>query len=464
MRQAAFHRGYIWVALAMAIGGGFAIGSHLTFILGFGFLPGRSFVSFVQLHGHVQLVGWSGLFVMGVSLHFLPRLAAVPIARPHYVAWVLWLMAWGLGLRTVAQLLLPYLTDSPWFGPLAWIAVVSGGLEGGGMLLYVGLLVSTIRGSGVTSARPALVVLRPFLAAMLFGWVLYAGLNAVLLVDMAQHARFVVHGGWNQFATHSFIGLVLLPVAFALSVRLLPLYLRLAVPTWSVARMAYIYLAGLGFQLLPSAPPLFQLAPQTASACASVGQLLSGGVVLWFVWRLAPLTHRQAPQSASRREQAGAERRAPPPGVPDKGEFGRFERLVYAAYVWLTLAACGDIINGLGGVAAASPLISKDAIRHMYVFGFITLLIFGMAVRMLPGFFRKRRVAYPGCVEATFWLGNAAVVCRILLLVIPATLLHAIPMGLVMARIAFALSGLLGLAAVLCLTLNLWRTARLGQE
>ena len=332
------------------------------------------------------------------------------------------------------------------------------------MLLYVGLLVSTIRGSGVTSARPALVALRPFLAAMLCGWVLYAGLNAVLLVDMAQHARFVVHGAWNQFATHSFIGLVLLPVAFALSVRLLPLYLRLAVPTWSVARTAYIYLVGLGLQLLPSAPPLFQLAPQTASACSSVGQLLSGGVVLWFVWRLAPLTHRQAPQSASRREQAGAERRATPPGVPDDGEFGRFERLVYAAYVWLTLAACGDIINGMGGVAAASTLISKDAIRHMYVFGFITLLIFGMAVRMLPGFFRKRRVAYPGCVEATFWLGNAAVVCRILLLVIPATLLHAIPMGLVMARIAFALSGLLGLAAVLCLTLNLWRTARLGQE
>jgi hypothetical protein len=40
--------------------------------------------------------------------------------------------------------------------------------------------------------------------------------------------------GWNAFAVQVFLGLVLLPVALAFSVRTLPLYLRLAVPDWPV--------------------------------------------------------------------------------------------------------------------------------------------------------------------------------------------------------------------------------------
>jgi hypothetical protein len=72
MEHAAFHRGFIWVALGMALLVGFSIGAHLTAVLGLGFVPGRGFVSFIQTHGHVQLVGWAGLFIMGISLHVLP--------------------------------------------------------------------------------------------------------------------------------------------------------------------------------------------------------------------------------------------------------------------------------------------------------------------------------------------------------------------------------------------------------
>jgi hypothetical protein len=33
------------------------------------------------------------------------------------------------------------------------------------------------------------------------------------------------------------------------------------------------------------------------------------------------------------------------PGLPDYGEFGRFEWLLYAAYVWLIVAACGERVS-----------------------------------------------------------------------------------------------------------------------
>ena len=57
MKHATFHLGYIWAALAMALGAGLPIGVHLTFILGFGFPVGAGFASLMQTHGHLQLRG-----------------------------------------------------------------------------------------------------------------------------------------------------------------------------------------------------------------------------------------------------------------------------------------------------------------------------------------------------------------------------------------------------------------------
>jgi len=86
----------------------------------------------------------------------------------------------------------------------------------------------------------------------------------------------------------------------------------------------------------------------------------------------------------------------------------------------------------------------------------------GMAVRMLPGFLHKRQVASPFLVAATFWLGNAAALGRVLPFVLPSVVLQGVPASASIARIAFALSGLLGLAAIWCLAVNLWKTMQKG--
>jgi uncharacterized protein involved in response to NO len=456
LTHATFPRGYIWVALAMALGAGFPIGAHLAAVLGFSFPLGRGFASFLQLHGHVQLVGWTGLFIMGISLYFLPRLAGVPLAHPRWLAWILWLIAVGLGLRSIGHIVVPYLIDSPWLDPVVWLVAGSGLLEWGGIGLYAMLLVRTVRGVGDMSNRPALLVVRPYIGMMLAGWFLYACLNLGLLGHMALHRSVVVHQAWNQFAVQSFIGLVLLPVAFAFSIRTLPLYLHLVVPDRLVRYTAYAYLVTLTLQVLPTAPPLAKLAPRVVSDLTSLGTLLKGGVILWFVWQLDVLTHRREPRPLHRQLHPESARR---PDPSQHGAFGRFERLVYAAYVWLSLAAVGEVVSG-GAVLLGRPGPGMgNAVSHMYLLGFSTMLIFGMAVRMLPGFFQQRRVAMPALVNATFWLGNAATVCRVLLFVLPPVILQGVPASLEMARSAFAVSGLLGLAAVGCLAVNVWQTA-----
>jgi hypothetical protein len=460
VKHAAFQQGFVWAALTAALGVGFPIGAHVAFVLGFGFPVRRGLASFIHIHGHVQLVGWAGLMIMGISLHFMPRLAGIPIAQPQWLRRLVGLVALGLGLRSIGHAVLPYLVGQPAFTPVAWLVVASGGLESSGMLLYLWLLIRTFCAARDARQRPALRAVRGYVGMMMAGWLLYAGCNVGLVVHMACAAAVVLHPAWNQWAIQSFLGLVLLPVAFAFSVRLFPLYLRLAVPDWSVRGMAYAYLAALVLELLPAVPPLHALAPHTTASLSHLGAVLKGGSIVWFVWQVDILTRRRAPWTVHRQLHPGPERRPTRPGLPDYGEFGRFERLVYAAYIWLVLAAGGDSVSGLAALLQWPWLLQKTAIRHMYFLGFITLLMFGVAVRMLPGFMHQRKVAHVALVEATFWLGNAAVVSRLLPFILPPAVLQSVPASAVIARIAFAGSGLLALMAVGCLAVNLWHTAR----
>jgi uncharacterized protein involved in response to NO len=249
---------------------------------------------------------------------------------------------------------------------------------------------------------------------------------------------------------------VLLPVALSFSLRLLPLYLRLPPVDWSTRVVANAYLIAVLLHLLPALPPLLAQAPRFLTGLAHGGAVLKAAVLLWFVWKLAGLTrrrpwpgHRQLPPHRSTR-----------PGGPYDEAFGRFARLVYAAYIWLILSACAEAASALALSLGVAAFISGNAVLHMYLMGFISLLIFGIAVRLLPGFMHQRRVARPGLVEATSWLGNAATLCRVVWFVLPAGLWSVFPAVYVGARIAFALSGLLGLAAVLALAVNLWQTSR----
>ena len=462
MSHASFDCRYIWVACAMALGAGFSIAGHLSFILGLSFRPGPGFTSFVQTHGHVQLVGWAGLFIMGISLHVMPRMAGVPLAHPHWRSWILWLVTWGLGLRIAGHSLVAYVLRSPGVEIVSGAVVLSGLLELVGIGLYIRLMCLTIGGVPGGEQRPALQSIRPYMRSMMCGWLLYAGLNVALLTAMIWQRQVAVTALWNDIAIRCFVGLVLLPVAFAFSVRFLPLYLRLTAPTWPVQHVAYVYLLGWCLEVTGLIPPVQVLIPQGSEALMQAGQMVKGVGILWFVWRLGVLTrgHLAWLGPASSRRPRGARQ-----ANASDHAFGVFDGIIVSAYIWLAIAAGYELLSGVMWWVGSDVSISHDAVRHVYLMGFVTLLMLGVAVRMLPGLMHARHVANPGLVGATLWLGNAAVVGRVVLVGLPGPIWQALPMWAVQgARIAFAWSGILGLAAVMCLTLNLWRTAKIASH
>jgi uncharacterized protein involved in response to NO len=66
-------------ALLLGAGGGFVLACVLTVTSMLGIALGSWWIALAQTHGDLQLFGWAGLFVVGVSLHFLPRLRGTPL-------------------------------------------------------------------------------------------------------------------------------------------------------------------------------------------------------------------------------------------------------------------------------------------------------------------------------------------------------------------------------------------------
>ncbi len=459
--QAKFHLGFIWTALSIAFFGGFAIGAHLAAVIGLNFSLGNGFYSYIQIHGHLQLVGWAGLFIIGISLHFIPRLAGIPIAQPQWIPRIQFLMATGLIVRAIFHSILPYVTALAVFQILSLAVAISGWLELAGIASYIFLVLRSLRAVRQTGKeRPALQAVKPYFAMMFSGWLIYAGLNAVLLVDMAANGAVTVNQPWDDFAINLFIGLVLLPVAFAFSVRMFPLYLRLPAP-FRVRQIGLAYLIFFLLQIIPTVPAVLRTAPEHAFLVSAAGQCGKSAIIFYFVWKLDVLLRRRAPWTVHRVFESGP---GPPPtrdGLPDYGEFGRFERLLYAAYLWLLCGAGLELLTGLAVLSNWELEVSTDAVRHVYLLGFITLLILGMAVRMIPGFIQKK-LASAKLVDFTFWLGNLAVIGRVFPLLVPAALFEKISSVIFLSQALFALSGMSGLAAIFCLAVNLRRTAKHG--
>ncbi len=442
-RHTTFQIRAIWLALSAAILGGFALAGHLAFVIGYTFPLGDGYATYIQVHGYIQLIGWAGLFIIGVSLHFIPRLAGFPLRNPHWLPRILWLIGLGLLLRMVCHSVQPYCESGIAFGVLTWSIVISAFMVWWGVLTYLALLVGVLRQVRRASAtKPKLMTVRPFFGMMMVGFLVYTSAHLILLGRMAWAGDVVVDRTWNLWSVEAFTGLTLLPVSFAFSIRLLPLYLGLPTPQWNTRAFAYVFLAAVGLQILGTLP----ISPTLPRVHAGyVGRALKAALILLLVWRLAVLTGR------GRRDRDR---------TPATAAFGRFDWSIYAAYVWLVVGAGLDLASSASVIAGAGLPVRPDVVRHAYLMGFVTNLIVGVAPRMIPGFIRAGSPAYPSLVGATFWLVNLGAVGRVVYLVVPIAVYRTIPIIGTAASSAFAFSGVLALAGVTCLAVNLVATAR----
>lgn len=440
-------------ALLVGTAGGFVLATVLTLTTMLGAVSGHWWLALVQAHGQLQLYGWAGLFVIGVSLHFMPRLRGNPLALPRLVPWILGALITGLLLRAISQ---PLATLS---GSPLWPAglIASGVLEAAALLGVVFLLARTFAGGPPVRMRPAFRGVAPLIIGA------YASLGIASLVNVVNMFLALSTGGIVGSATDDLnvaLGLFgfLVPMALGMSAQSLPMYAGLdAFPRKVLWPLAGAYFSGL---LLFCLGTFGLLSPGgLAGIAGGLGMLLVGIALLIFIGVFLSLMRKRgrlpkrvadlAPQPAE------VQRSYKKKVAKERGDFGPFVALIAGAYMWAMLAGALLVIDGGALLIGFAPLFALDAIRHSLAVGFITLLICGIAPRMITGF-SGGHIVSPRLVTATLWLGNLAALLRV------GSILFAAPLSTIMIAnyslyaLLFGLSGPLGLALALCLAINLW--------
>jgi uncharacterized protein involved in response to NO len=437
-------------ALLLGIGGGFLLATILTITRILPVQLGAWWAALAQAHGHLQLYGWAGLFVLGVALHFLPRLRGTPLVAARLIPWILVSISVSMILRALCQ---PLLTVYP---AMIWRVglVGSGILEMGAFALILWSLILTATRGPRPTTRPAYWSVFPFLVGAFCALGLASIINLVNVVQ-AANGGLVMNTGDMLNVTLGLFGF-LVPVALAMSARSLPMYAGLdGFPRRILWLLAGAYFAGL---ILMGAGTIES---SWSSISMGIGSVLMGAVVMVFIGIFLALMRRRGriPQRVAKLspEPAVLTRSYQHQIKKEHTDYGPFVGLVASAYLWALLGALLLLIDGASMLIMGSELVSFDAIRHCFALGFIALLICGIAPRMLPSFSGGKMLS-PRLVSATLWLGNIATLLRVgSLLLAP---LFVITQGFAIETFLFSLSGPCGLALALCLAINLWPALR----
>jgi len=457
--QAPFKRVAPVIGAALLIGtcGGFVLAAVLTLTAMLGLVTGPWWLAVAQAHGHLQLYGWAGLFVIGVALHFVPRLRGNPLALPQLVPWILGTLVAGLLLRALCQPLATLSSALIWRTGL----IASGVLECAALLGVVSLIALTLKNGPKLALRPAFRGVFPFIAGA------FAALGLACIVNLANvslapaNAGIVVSAGDDLNVTLGLFGF-LVPMALAMSAQSLPMYAGLdAFPRKALWPLAGGYFAGLVLFCLGDLDSLQPGRP--AGLIGGGGMLLIGLVLLIFTGVFLSLMRRRGrlpervaalapqPHTLARSYRINV--------VKEHTAFGSFVAVIASAYLWAILAGVLLLSNGLALLIGIAPPISLDAIRHSLAIGFIALLICGIAPRLITGF-SGGTITSPHLVTATLWLGNAAALLRIGAILAASPLSTVSIFGISLDALMFGVSGPTGLALALCLAINLWPTLR----
>lgn len=428
------HTDVLALALGLGLGAGFASALVLGLALGGVVEIGPWWTAVVQAHGHAQLTGWTALFIVGIGFFFLPRMRGTPLAMPRVGRAGAWLVGAGVALRFVAQVSLAL------GGPvaIAYALPVAGVLQLAGAVGIVATLARTFASGPPIATRAGVVRVLPFLAP---AWLCFLAAS-VVGVGLGTGAMDASRGIVDPVGNRLYVELLLygfaVPIAFGVSVQTLPLFLRLAPPhtrasqalglAWAVA--VVMRLAGTAME---------------RASLHALGVAAGALVTIAFVLFVDVVFRARTPWTEARLPYVTGDRRPMRPGMPDRGEYGRFEWLVRGAYAWLLAGAVLELLASAGEIAGRGALVTPDAGRHAITLGFVTLLIAGMAVRMVPGF-AKRPLPAPRAVTALAITGHAATAARVVPLLLPP---GTVGEAMLSASGVLALAFVAGLAAML---------------
>ncbi|MBI1941980.1 MAG: NnrS family protein [Acidobacteria bacterium] len=376
----------------------------------------------IHAHGHAMVFGWVGLFVMGFAYQAFPRFKFTKLWRPDLANLTFVLMLAGIAARVAAELLQPM--------PVGiGLGIFSAAAE----LTAVGLFLTIIVRTARQSAEPRSPY-EKFIFGAFFWFVVQAVLSQVFFFAKVTAegqqqliGRVALLGG--PLRDIQLLGFAALIIA-GVSQRLIPAVYGLPQPKKD--RRTLIFRLMNGSLVLNVAS--YVLVVSTHNPVFAVGLEIS--YILMVVWAVLLV------------KQLGIFSRV---AEPD-----RAFKFIRAAYAWLLVAMAMMPFFIVYGVLTRQVFAHSymGAHRHAFTVGFISLMILGVASRVVPilaGVEAKRVSALWG----PFILINVGNAGRVVLQI----LTDFIP------QVAYPLVGLTGFVEVTALAwwgVELWHTMNLS--
>jgi uncharacterized protein involved in response to NO len=361
------YRSFVFASLVLGIGGGFALATLLPLAQTMKWDWGLRWQGLAQAHGQLQLMGFAGLFVMGMSFRVAPRFSGRPLPYPALVRTLIPLVAASLVIRSLAE------------------------PGGDGMLRDVALIGSAVLQLAAAAAFAAIIVrmlVHPASRAQSTGWffvlgaVAYAGgaiINMLQVIDMVrdglpfapmarEQAQVIVQqfgflllfmGGITTRAVPTFAGRPRADRAGRVSA------LALA------AGVATVGIAGISASYVGLSPHARGVEWRIEEA----GMLLVAAALASIAW-LSGVFHPRANRVASASQ------------LP--------YLFVRSAMTWLFVAALMLAWYAARGFVHAEgvDIYEMDAVRHALTVGVTTMMILGLGMMIVPEF-AGRRLQHP---------------------------------------------------------------------
>ncbi len=349
------------IAVALTLGAAWGVGLLLRIAMSGSFTAVS--LQEVNAHGHAQIFGWVGLFVMGFALQAFPRFKHTSLAHPRLAYAAFWLMLGGVVCRSVFQ---PLTTWWTWAGVPAVAASL---VEVAAIGIFVWVIVATLR-----SAQRGLEFYDYYILAALAWFFLQAVYETVyftatlLAHDRQQLLQLVAiwQGPLREIQIHGFAMLMILGV----SQRVFHYFYGFPQPNRRISLVALPAINAALVGIVVGLVAMRTIGHSWAIVWYASVLLMAGSVsVLVLDWRLF----------------------SRPP------ESDRSLKFLRAAYVWLFVSLAMlvllpayqyGLLPWLAPESAAAQVgfshAYYGAIRHAITVGFISLMIVGMAAKVVP--------------------------------------------------------------------------------
>jgi hypothetical protein len=325
--------------------------------------------AWIQAHGHAQIFGWIGTFILGIGFYSIPKMTLtsgrVQPASRGWAAWGLWtsgvLLRWACG-----------------FYHLYWRALLplSALLELGGFLIFL----NSVRRHRPAASRTNNERMPVWILSVLVGT---AGFGMALLLNLVVAIYVSLHDTGPAFPLifeARFLALVsyafIVPVVWGFSARWLPVFLGLKPLNERALRYALL-LSIMGVMFAA-----------TGFLQAAHWLLAIAAVVAVTAFHLFERPLQQAKTA---------------------GVHASFPAFVRMAYVWLVIAAalgvCAVYFDHAHGWIGAS--------RHALTVGFVSTMVFAIGQRVLPAFAGMRVLYSPRLMLVSLLLLNAGCLLRV---------------------------------------------------